>query len=360
MHDPEDGSRPSHQSPFIRRAFRRGRPTEPTPPEEFDPSGWEDITAPLLREVRLRDITKRLAWEWGLVLTARNVPHTMQKAIGAWRLLTPAEYREKAILEISAYEIENVRPAQPEVELPLRENTALTIGILLLVGLFHGIAQNQWQLFGYDASMAPIPWKALGLANCLDMVVHKEWWRSVTALTLHADAGHVLANIASGALFLVPLCRELGSGAGWLLTLTAASGANVLSCRLQGPSHASLGGSTAVFAAVGVLAALRAVNIYMAGRGSKESGLFDPRGPLLPLGAGLALLGFLGAASDARTDVVAHVCGFFCGIPVGGAAGLLLHRAGLRGPLPPRLSMLLGAAAAALVTGAWIRAFALP
>ncbi len=357
MHDPEDGSRPRPSSPFIRRAFRRGRPDASAPLEEFEPADWEDITPTLLQELHLPRITKRLAWEWGLVLTARNVPHTLQQALGGWRMLTPVEHREKAIQEIVAYEKENIRPPLPEIETPLRENTALTIGILLLVGLFHGIAQNQWQLFGYDASLAPISWKARGLADCLDMVVHKEWWRSVTALTLHADAGHVLANMASGALFLVPLCRELGSGAGWLLTLGAAAGANYLSCRLQGPSHVSLGGSTAVFAAVGVLSALRAVKIYLAERGSRESGLFDRRSPLLALGAGLALLGFLGASGEARTDVVAHVCGFFCGIPIGSVAGFLLHRVGLHGPLPPRLSMLLGAMTAALVIGAWIRAF---
>ncbi len=360
MPDNGDNTRSRSWSPYIRSIFR---PTpQGQPPEDADPSpaGWSDITPALLRELRLTHLSRRRAWEWGLVLTARKVPHDFRSVRNSWRLFTPLECAEEAMGELLAYERENVASPHSLPDAQMRENTALTIGILLLLGLFHGISRNQWQLFGFDAARAPIPWESSGIADCMRMTVLGEWWRSATALTLHADAAHVFGNMAAGALFMVPLCRELGSGAGWLLTLLAAMAGNLLSCRLQGPGHLSLGASTAVFAAVGVLSAMRALRGYLESRNSGEKGLFDRHGPLvpalLPLGAGLALLGLLGASDEARTDVVAHLCGFACGWVTGAGTGLAMHAAKWRKPLPPRLSQALGVAAVCIITGAWYRA----
>src|SRR2546430_9329762 len=51
-----------------------------------------------------------------------------------------------------------------------------------------------------------------------------EWWRAVTALTLHADAPHLLGNALASALLVTAVCQQLGPGVGlWLVLLAGRS-----------------------------------------------------------------------------------------------------------------------------------------
>jgi membrane associated rhomboid family serine protease len=85
----------------------------------------------------------------------------------------------------------------------------------------------------------------------------------------------------------------LGAGAlGNLVTLFLRTSSPIL----------SLGASTAVFGALGALSAM--------------PGVFRGRQRWLPLVTGIVILGLYGAG-DARTDVLAHVCGFVAGWVVG-------------------------------------------
>ena len=49
------------------------------------------------------------------------------------------------------------------------------------------------------------------------VVVRGEWWRAFTALTLHADAGHLMANLLFGVLFAYPAAQLVGVGVAWLV-----------------------------------------------------------------------------------------------------------------------------------------------
>lgn len=168
-------------------------------------------------------------------------------------------------------------------------------------------------------------------------IVDGEVWRSVTAVTLHADAGHVLANAAFGLLFATMLAKDLGDGVAVAGMLAAAAAANLLSAAIAAPVHTSIGASTAVFGAVGMLVGLAA-----AGRGS---GRATGSSPWLALGSGAALLALLGTA--ARADVLGHALGFMTGVPLGALAGVLARR----GWLPS------GAAAASVATAAVVGAW---
>ncbi|MGH7785503.1 MAG: rhomboid family intramembrane serine protease, partial [Candidatus Binatia bacterium] len=55
-----------------------------------------------------------------------------------------------------------------------------------------------------------------------------EWWRAVTALTLHADFPHVLGNAVVLLIFGTSLCALVGPGAGLWLMLLAGAGGNLL------------------------------------------------------------------------------------------------------------------------------------
>jgi membrane associated rhomboid family serine protease len=169
------------------------------------------------------------------------------------------------------------------------------MGVLLAVGLLAG-----HEVFNLDW------WDAGALETAA--VRTGEWWRSVTALTLHADVAHLLGNLGFGGVFGFFVAQLLGPGVAWLTVLLAAAAANYANSWIQPESHSSVGASTAVFAALGLLAA------YAWRRRSAEGGRWAFRWS--PLIAGVALLAFTGSGGE-RTDVLAHVTGFATGAACG-------------------------------------------
>lgn len=55
---------------------------------------------------------------------------------------------------------------------------------------------------------------AARLTGCFSREDIREWYRCVTALTLHADSQHLFGNVLFGAPFLILLCRRVGLGLG--------------------------------------------------------------------------------------------------------------------------------------------------
>jgi membrane associated rhomboid family serine protease len=184
---------------------------------------------------------------------------------------------------------------------------------------------------------ASVAWFSAGTADSA-RILDGELWRSVTALCLHADLGHVVANALFGGLFLAAACSGFGSGLALALTLLAGGMGNVANAVFQGPWHASVGASTAVFGAVGLLA----------GRGLAQR--LRRGGPRLrvwvPIAAGLALIAMLGTGE--RTDVWAHLFGFVAGCLLGVPASLAWPR-----PPDAAVQWTLGAAAVGAVLYAW-------
>ena len=166
-----------------------------------------------------------------------------------------------------------------------------------------------------------------------------ERWRTVTALTLHADPSHLLANVVSGALLFTALCRVVGPGVGAWLVLLAGAGGNALNAFMHGAHHDAVGASTAVLGAVGALSGLAAV---------RARGMQGRRGRAwVPLAAGLALLAMLGA--DRRTDLGAHFFGFVTGIGLGIAAAFAVPR-----PLGRAAQSVLALGALGAVVACWL------
>jgi membrane associated rhomboid family serine protease len=165
-----------------------------------------------------------------------------------------------------------------------------------------------------------------------------EWWRAVTALTLHFDVGHLVANLGFGTVFLWLAAQLLGPGVAVAAVLAAASAANLLNTLVQPADHISAGASTAVFATLGLLSA------YAWRRREAEGGRWSYR--WAPLVAGVFLLGFTGAGGE-RTDVLAHLTGFL----TGAVAGALF--AMRRQPMGAPAQWLSAIGAAATVVAAW-------
>ncbi len=299
--------------------------------------GWRDLADVVNGEGR-GALGRSEALAWALVLESRRVPHRMRQTAGAFDIQVPSWCLDRAAEEIRLYLAEN--PHTMEARLGLRQpaQAGPTLAAMLVLLLAHAAQGRAWPGLG----RYPGQWLEQGSAKA-GLILAGQWWRTVTALTLHADAAHVLANAVIGGIFISLVCRDVGSGLGWLLVLAAGAAGNAANAWVQPMAHDSLGFSTAVFGAAGLLSGLRAA----------EGRLSDLRGGLPPVAAGLGLLAMLGSSGE-NTDLAAHLFGFVAGVVLGGLAGAALARLGRPGR---RLSILLGAIAAALPCLAWLLAF---
>ena len=120
-------------------------------------------------------------------------------------------------------------------------------------------------------------------------------------------------------VFATLVAKMIGPLLGWALILGCGTLGNIFTSRLTYPEpFISLGASTAVFAALGILSGL----------GVAETLRDHARLPWLrisaPFLAGLILLGWLGGGSGGgNSDVLGHVFGFSSGLVAGVAAGAL-------------------------------------
>ena len=258
--------------------------------------GWPRIAA-----------TRRLADEWALVLIAEGLSPTVVRERGAFALRVPAHQEEQAAQILAAYARENRRPEPPPAE-------PVVSGQLLA-----GFAVSVW-LLAFFLVTGPWSQEAIwferGSADSRRILLG-EVWRCVTALTLHADLAHVLANAIAGALFVTAVCRSWGQGLGCALVLAAGAGGNLLNACLRGGLHVSVGASTAVFGAVGILGGVGLVRRKRRGARGHRS--------WAPVAAALALLAMLGTAGE-RVDFGAHLFGLVAGGVLGSLAAWALSR----------------------------------
>lgn len=280
-------------------------------------------------------MTDRHVRQLALVLDSRAVPCLLETSEGALHLLVPPEQYERALYELRCYVRENEHwpPLSPEPR-PLFENALTTISVLVLLATFHNLTLMEIPLPGVSTP----DWVALGSGQAAK-ILEGQWWRLVTPLTLHADWAHLSSNLAIGGVLVIFLCSELGSGLAWSLILGAGVLGNLVNAGVQSSGHNSVGASTAVFGAVGILAALSLV---------RYRHQLQRRWPL-PVAAALALLALLGTEGK-NTDLGAHLFGFVYGGFLGLITEYLVGRHGRPGPL---LNALLALICVAAVVGAW-------
>ncbi|WP_183362332.1 rhomboid family intramembrane serine protease [Geomonas limicola] len=275
-------------------------------------------------------LTQRKAQLWALVLESRFLEARILPVEYGWRVQVLRPDLDTATEELRRFVKENRDwpPLLPPVR-PMRENTLPTLSVLLLVATFHNLTRLDLTVLGRH----PVDWVEIGSAQ-VHRILDGEWWRLATSLTLHADWLHLLSNLSIGGLFIVYLCRDLGSGLAWSLLLAAGMLGNLLNAWVQLPSHASIGGSTAVFAAVGSLGAIAMMRYRHHLR---------RRWPV-PVAAALALLVLLGSEGK-QTDLGAHFFGFLSGLVLGWLTELLVGIYGRPGRLTNAVLCLASSAA---------------
>jgi membrane associated rhomboid family serine protease len=212
-----------------------------------------------------------------------------------------------------------------------RNGVFLYVTVLLLVDFFQ---KTRW--LGLD-------WLGAGKMDA-GLVRQGEWWRCITALTLHADLSHLVGNVVFGALFGLLASQRLGMGLAWFAILVSGMLGNGLNAFVQVPKHTAIGASTAVFAALGILA----------GSAWTDRRHHTHRSWIIrwaPMVSGIVLLAFLGTGGE-RTDITAHLTGFLSG----GLFGVGFGRLGDRFELKPQFQGILGLSIFAILAFAWLLA----
>ena len=235
-----------------------------------------------------------------LVLNALGIPHLIADGPrNAALLLVPAEHAEQAREQLRLYLAENKWTRSMPTGWALHGYGVPGVAgyLLLLIAAFFVQTHVAYGIDWLDAG---------GLDGAA--VRGGEWWRVVTALTLHADAGHLVANLFFGALFGALAGQYLGSGVAWATILIAAGLGNALDLLLLPPAHRAIGASTAVFAALGLIGAL----MWRMG----APGASSRARRFAPLIGASVLLAYIGTG-DAQTDAVAHLTGFVAGVFAG-------------------------------------------
>ncbi|UCE84590.1 MAG: rhomboid family intramembrane serine protease [Deltaproteobacteria bacterium] len=271
---------------------------------------------------------RALADEWALVLVAESLSPSVRPGDQGYAVCVPATEAQRAAEALASYERENPLEAAPVGEPVAAGHLETALGVsAALIGFFAVTG----------ARHPAVLWFQRGSADAA-RILDGELWRTATALTLHADLAHVVANACVGAFFLNAVCRAWGPGLGLALVLLAGIAGNLLNALAYGTAHVSVGASTAVFGAVGVLTGTAVARRRRRGARGRRA--------LLPIAAGLGLLAMLGVSP--RVDLWAHLFGFVCGVAPGAGVRLALRR-----PPPIVVQALLGAGALAAILGSW-------
>jgi membrane associated rhomboid family serine protease len=272
-----------------------------------------------------------------LVVAAGQWAYRLERQGKEWVLLVEAPSRAAALQELAAFEAEEMK--RPELS-PLSPDEKISTVSLYVAAWILGA-------FFMAQKFAPPFWEQSGVAESR-AILAGQWWRAITALTLHADPPHLIANLATGLLFAAFLIPRLGMGLTWLaVVISGALGNAINAWGYRGETHDSIGASTACFGALGILVGMELTARL---RDSHGRSLWQL---VLPVGAGLGLLAYLGVGDEGKTiDYMAHCWGFLAG----GVMGILAAACKVKERMPPAAQPLAATLAIFLVAGAWLLA----
>ncbi len=300
------------------------------------PAAMEGVSEPEVEVYRSR--RRRLCEERAFVLAAVGIPSQVVPFQGRFLLQVATRDAVRAAAQLDEYDRENPPPRTEPQPLAPRLFAHAWVGCVGYAAWLLGVA--------YALSNGLVRLDAFNRGEMYGAAVRGgQWWRAWTSLTLHLSAAHLAGNLLVGLWFGYLAGRQFGVGTAWVLIVLGGGLANLLEGLIGPPGYRSAGASTAVFTALGMMAA----HTWWTRRGARQSWLRE----WIPLGAGLMLLGWLGSGGR-HTDTMAHVLGFSFGVLLGwGAAWPLIDRRLERVP-----QWLPGLAAMLIMALAWARALA--
>ncbi|HID02914.1 MAG TPA: rhomboid family intramembrane serine protease, partial [Desulfobacterales bacterium] len=263
------------------------------------PGSTEETPDPEYSEIVLTTNREQEVMSCSLVLSAVGISHKVIQTHDNLLLQVTAEDQHAARFQIQAYRSENRNwPPKPATSTNnftplLQPPTLLLLGCLALLYSVTG----PWSAHSF--------WFSQGAGNAEAILQKGEYYRLITALTLHADTVHLLGNCFFGGFLFHFFCRLTGNGLGLFAMLLTATLANYINVVLHGSNHLFVGFSTAVFAIIGMFTMIS--REYRTGKRYLH---------ILPFMAGAALLAMIGSSGE-RTDLGSHLFGLLCGMASG-------------------------------------------
>ena len=309
-------------------------------PDEHDDA---EASAPRAEVGRFRRL--KAARERGLVVAAMDLPYWIEREDGAWVLFVEENARGQAAAALAEFEAEEqarVHVQKPEPLVIPKLALALTLVAMVI-------------FYRMQTGANPV---LIERGVAVDArILHGEWWRCFTALTLHGSVEHLVSNLGLAVFAFAFAFSRFGTGAGLLGAVLGGAIGNLLNAFAHAAKpHASLGSSTALFASLGLLAGgeLAARLMHRATRTGWQL--------LVPVGAGLAFLSLYGGAGSNRdgtpimdtgnVDLMAHLFGLVAGV----ALGSVLFAAGLRRGARAWVQPVCGGAVIVVLAAAWMAA----
>jgi rhomboid protease GluP len=256
--------------------------------------------------------SRREAMEWGLVLASQGIEAVIDKSEQRWVLQVDARDFDRAQATLKQYRLENRGWAWRQ---PLPQT-----GVLFHWGA-SGWAAAVMTLYYWSAVRFPAAARA-GILDS-DKVRHGQWWRLWTAITLHENVPHLMANATTGFILIGLAMARYGAGVALLASFVAGAAGNVASLLFYSEPHQSLGASGMVMGALGLVT----VQTFAFWRKHPMGGrLFLRAGA-----AGVLILTLTGFSPD--SDLAAHVAGFAAGAIFGCGLSLAAPARLQRGPV---------------------------
>lgn len=246
-------------------------------------------------------VSRRAILESDLVLTSVGIETRIERRLFEWRLMTLQIVAAHARVQLELYYKENKKRTRPHAIYPTLGTGYKGAAAYLCVIWAIFAADNLRLLGGIDTGVLS--------AAAVD---NGAWWLTITALTLHANIGHIMANSVSGALFGYVAGRYLGDGFAWLVILLSGAVGNFLNAMVRPDNFFAIGASTACFAAAGVVCGFTWRRSYVKGASARFN--------YLPIVAAIALFVFMGLEGE-NTDVVGHLMGLVVGLGAGVLVG---------------------------------------
>jgi rhomboid protease GluP len=241
-----------------------------------------------------------------LVLSAAKISHRINTVDHcSFEILVQEELLTSAEEELTAYQEENVH-WPPVATVDDYTPTFRAMSFVIVGGLVYIYSQSgEWSQDGL--------WFLHGAGSAEAILNRGEYYRLVTALTLHADIVHILGNCILGGFLIHFFFGIVGNGIGLLAIVTTGALANYINVLVHGGDHNFVGFSTSIFSTIGMLC-----TISLSGKSARPTLHF-----FMPVMAGLALLALLGSSGE-RTDFGGHFFGLVCGLIAGYAIRLTL------------------------------------
>ena len=297
---------PRFMSPMIRRRPVTDKLDEESfavDPNAISPANQESVQAPIEQsadpetptEIRISEGGYKQIRDESLVLLSQGITHRLDHSPdGPFQIFVDLDDQKRARFQIRLYHRENP-PREPTEPLPLK--ASLQPIWVLLVPAAVTLVQFSGIVPGIEGE---------GLSDA-EKVLHGQWWRCITALTLHGDSRHLGGNLLTGYLVLSMMSYRISLAKVVPFLAVSSALANFCVAATVQSDFRSLGFSTFVFAAIGALSVMEFRLM------PKEShGLLRRFAPLC---GAASLATFVGLGEHA--DILAHLYGFIAGLLCG-------------------------------------------